>query len=528
MTDTSDAHKKLPLKALKQIRALCKGNGVAPDSVQIKEAHGSVINCEAITHLELHPDISETTKKGRQVAGELVDDPAKIKKEIDELVNGAIKNNDIRKHISKLLIDRPDKGFSLHAEYFDVDPLKKDFCFHQPCPRCQGQGQSNCTRCGGKRREVCSQCHGRTMIPCRYCSGDGFVQGQDGARTQCNRCFGQRQVSCPLCQKAGTIPCRQCKGTGISTCSDCGGAAFFTQITRVNVKLKTLFEIDRSSLPDPVVKIIEDNGTKMVEQGHIKIKAEPVKRDDGGLAIQYMATFPYGDLEFSINGKPLKTHLFGYKGKMLRLPNFLDNLIINNFKSLKEAANGVGAVATNIKKASKSRMIAEGLLLSVSMPPKKAMLSLKKKFPMGASNERIKQIIILSNKALKNVTRKTRLGGLGLGILITALVDALYFIGPIRSTIFSGSIGQSTAIMLIDLALIPLGGFVGAYAAKFMAGRPLKKALGALMPEKQRGRFKPKTQNNNWVSYAISGGILFFIIFITKFTNAATPGWFPF
>ncbi len=520
--------KKLPQKALRQIRALCKGNGVEADSIQIQKAGGEIVYCEAITHMELHAENTEERKKGQHQVGQVVENPAALQKEIQDLTSDAIKNDDTRKHLTKILLDRPDKGFALHAEYFTVEQLSRDFCFHEPCGTCQGQGSTNCTRCGGQKREVCPQCHGRTMTPCTFCSGSGFTQGPDGKQKQCNRCFGQRQTTCKLCQKAGSISCRQCKGSGANKCNDCGGSAFFTNITHALLKMKTLFEIDRSAIPRPVLKVIENaGGGRLIEKGHIKLlQAEQVKREDGGLAIQYDIQFPYGDLELSINGKPLKTHLFGYKGKMLKLPNFLDNIIEQNFKILMSAAMGEGNVASKIKKTSKTRLIADALLLSVSMPPKKAMLALKKKYPMGASNDLIKNAIILSNKALANVTRKTRFGGLGLGMGIAALLDSAYLLSPVRPAL--ENIIHSPAIIVADVLLIVLGGFIANKCVVYMAKRPLKSALGALMPNTQRGKFKPKTQNNIFIGYGLSALVMMVVILVGKFTGATIPTWFPF
>lgn len=520
--------KKLPQRALKQVRALCQGNGVAPDSVQIKKAGGELVRCEAITHIELHPEVKEEKKKGQHQVGQLVEDPAQLGKTIDSYITSAIKNEETRKYLTQILLNRPDKGFSLHAEYFDVDPLNRDYCFHEPCGTCHGQGSINCTRCNGQRRETCPQCRGTTMTPCTYCHSRGFIQTPDGKQTQCNRCFGKRQVACRLCQKTGFIPCRQCKGSGTTQCNTCKGAAFFTHITHVILKMKTLFEIDRSALPRPVLKIIEDGGgPHLIEKQHIKLlNAEQVKREDGGLAIQYDIEFPYGDLELTINGKPLKTHLFGYKGKMLQLPNFLDNIIGQNFNLLESAAAGEGAVAGKVRKASKTRLIADALLLSVSMPPKKAMLGLKKKYPMGASNGLIKNAIIFSNKALANVTRKTRFGGFGLGMAVAAAIDSAYLLSHVRAMI-EGKI-HSPAILLVDIILVALGGFIANKSVTYMAKRPLKSALGNLMPTKQRGKFKPQAHRHFWLGYVLSALVMLLVIFVGTFTGAAIPSWFPF
>ena len=526
MSDTENSNKELPQKALKKIRALCRGNGVEEDSVQIKKALGETIRCEAITHLELHPEVTHSRKKGRVQVGQVCENPEQIEKAIRDITMEAIKKDETRKYLAKMVLDRPDQGFAMHAEYLNVDPLNQEFCLHQPCGDCGGKAVVACNRCGGHRREVCPQCHGRTLTPCTFCHGNGFTQGPDGKQIQCNRCFGQRQVACTLCQKAGSVACRQCKGSGSTKCNSCGGAGFYTNISHVAVRLKTLFEIDRAALPHPAVKIIEDSGPQMAANGHIKIHAEQVKREDGGLAIQYDTVFPYGDIEFSVNGKPLKAHLFGYKGKLLKLPNFLDKIIENNFQLLLHAASGHGNAAGNIRKASKTRFIGEALLASISLPPKKAMISLKRKYPMGVSNDLLKEAIICSNKALANATRKTRFGGLGAGLAVTAIIDAAYFIGPLRELIASHI--NSALPNIFDFLLVVLGGFISYKATAYMAKRPLQKALGPLMPAKHRGKFKPKTQTNIFIPFAFSAAVLFGVIFISKLTGGSVPAWFPF
>lgn len=520
MTDQNEDRKELPQKALKQIRALCAGNGAEADSIQIKGATGTVIECMAINHIELHTDTIEEQKIGHVVVGDMVENPQSIIEAVKGITGVALKNEETRKFITKILLDRPDKGFALHAKFFDIEPLNRSFSYLEPCGSCQGQGRTACRTCGGRRQETCNKCHGRTMTPCTYCHSSGYIQSADGKQIQCNRCFGQRQMACNICRKTGVISCRQCKGDGAVKCNNCKGAAVTTRITHLRVKMKTLFEIDRAELPDAVTKVIETQGPKMVAKGHIKLHAEPVKREDGGLAIQYQAVFPYGDLELTINGKPLKTHLFGYRGKMLRLPNFLDQLIAGNVEHLQDAASGQGDVSSKIRKASRSKLIAKGLVYSLTMPSKKALMALKKKYPMGVSNELLKDIIISSNKGLANVTRKTRMGGIMVGALATALISAAYFMTSLRTSL-APILGQENIIIIVDFLLIPVGGFVGASVSKFMGKRPLQKALGPLMPK------KIGSQSSTWQSYVTSAFIFFIVIYVAKIMGNSVPTWFP-
>lgn len=306
-------------------------------------------------------------------------------------------------------------------------------------------------------------------------------------------------------------------------CDTCGGNAFFTHIANLSIRLKTLFEIDRTQIPHPATKVIEDRGNKMVEKGQIVLQAEQVKRDDGGLAIQYFARFPFGELDLSVNGKPLKTYIFGYKGKIVKIPNFLDELVENNFELLQTAAAGGSSAASNIRKASHSRIIAQGLLFSLSMPKKKAVIALKKKFPLGASNDFLKHIILLSSKALANVTRANRFGGIAFGMVAAALIDYAYFGMPFRSTL-AGSL-QPSVLMAADFVLIPIGGFIGAFIAKKMAHQPLKKALGPLL--KDTGQIKMSASSSAWISYVASAVVLFLTIYAVKMTGGTVPSWFP-
>ena len=525
MTNNDEALNNLARKALKQIRTLCRGNGAEPDSVQIRNFAGEMITVEALNHIELHPDISEEKRTGKLSIGTLVEGPPQIQEAINQITVGGIKNQEIRKVLSATLLERDDKGFARHAEYFEIAPLNQTFSYYEPCGTCQGHGQVGCNRCGGRGQEVCNQCHGRTMIPCNTCHSSGFTQGPDGKQQQCNKCFGQRQIPCGLCRKTGVISCRQCKGGGAVKCSRCKGGAFDTQIVYLKIKLKTLFEIDRTQIPDPATQIIQEQGPAMVEKGHIKVRGEPVKREDGGLAIQYQALFPYGDLELTINGKPLKTYVFGYKGKLLRLPNFIETLIDSNYHLLQLAGKGEGAVDSKIRKATHSRIIANGLIYALTMPSKKAVLALKKKYPMGISNDTLKSIIILSNKALAHVTRKTRFGGMAMGVVGAALIDAAYFIGPLRLLAMQHL--SENIIMGIDILLIPIGGIIGVTASKFMAQRPLKKALGKLLDNQTNSKFKPRTKNSVLPNYLASIVIFLLIIYLAKMLEHPIPSWFP-
>jgi hypothetical protein len=517
----------LAKKAMKNIHDAAKGNGIKKGGIKMIRNNSELITCEAITHIELHHEINEEIKKGQHPIGEALESPEAIAQKIETTAKDALKSQQVRKDLANILLERPDQGFSLHAEHFDVPGLTREYSAPKPCQTCQGQGQNACQTCDGQKMEQCSQCHGRTTINCSFCHGSGFMQGPDGQQKQCNSCFGQRAIKCPLCQSRGHISCRKCKGSGIDKCNPCGGGGVFTSVVKVFFKAKTLFEMDRTTLPHPAVKMIEDHGTKLVTASHIKVEGKQVKREDGGLAIQYDFKFPYADINIGVNGMPIKVHMFGYKGKMLKINNFLDQLVEKEYALLLRAANNEGAVISHIRKASQSRFIGQGLILAVTQQPKKAMTNLKKKFPFGASNSLIKDVIIQSNKALRNVSRKSHYSGLGIGLAGIALINIIYFIGPLRS-ILSDILGTGNILNIVDFALIPLGGLIAMMTSKVMAASPLKKALGPLMPENQRSTFKPRNNNSSVPAFIGSAVIMFLVLIVAKFMGMNVPNWFPF
>lgn len=527
MSNQALSKEEMAKQALKRIRAISRGNGAEKDSIKIIRNSAELVRCEALTHVEITHKIKEGRKAGKHPEGEPIENLAALPKKIEKLSSEAIKNIEMRKTLSNILLSRDDQGFALHDAEFDIPPLNKEFFSFQPCETCQGNGQTTCQACGGQKREPCNKCHGRTVINCNYCHGSGTIQGAEGKQTQCNRCFGKGQLQCPQCQSRGYMPCRQCKGSGSNICNGCKGNGVFTFMTHVFFKMKTLFEIDRAALPHPVVKIIENNGDSLVKGRHIKLEGQAVKREDGGLAIQYNVEFPYASIDVGVNGKPLKVHMFGYKAKMLKISNFLNQLVEKNYALLQRAADNDGNIMAHIHKASKTRIIGEGLLLSVQNRPKKAMLALKKKYPYGASNSLIRDIILQSNKALNNVTQKSHITGMIIGLTLGGLMNALYFLTPLREKL-SAILQNDIALGFADFLFLPLGGIVGYVLSGYLSVAPLKKALSSLMSEAQQQNFKPQTNNSPLPVFIGSAVIFIIIVFLTTIIPVTSPGWFPF
>lgn len=525
--DEAELLKSLPQIALKKIRALCRGNGAEPDSVQIKAAEGRIIDCEALTHLEISSEFEDESKRGAHQVGQSFEDGATMEQEIQNYLGGLIKNGQSRSVMVDTIKKSPGQGFASHAEYFDMDAFNKDYSFQQACGSCGGQAMTTCTYCNGQAKERCSKCHGQTMMTCTYCQGSGTTQNSRGEQEQCRQCAGRRQIPCTVCRRTGVVPCRGCRGTGQLKCKTCDGAGIFTYIRHVIVKMKTLFEVDRAELPHPAVKIIEDAGSRMVDRSHVKLtQVEKVSREDGGLAIQYVARFPYGDLNFTVNGKDLKAHLFGFKGKLLKLPKFLETMTEKSTEHLELAAANSQKAVYHIRKAAGSRLIANAILYTAMMPRKKAMMAIKKKFSMGVGNQFIQTIVALSDKALKNSTQKARISG---HVLISGLF-ALLFAGHLIALkpVLSSVLQQEILGVLVDLIVVGVVGYCGFMLLGKLISNPLKKALSQILSDKQRATFKPKTQANIFVCLGLSLVMFLVVSIIGAVTGIApTPFWLP-
>jgi hypothetical protein len=252
--------KELPKRAIKNVRAICKGNGCNAKDVVITKASGKMNKFTAVTNLDLEPSIEQEMKKGRHQIGEYIEDPSGLEQVLKNMTEGATKNNEGRKYLSEIILKRPDKGFALQGEVIEVEQLKKTYCTHEPCGTCQGVGNTICDVCRGQRKEPCNVCRTSGVVPCDFCHSSGYMKGPDGKERQCNRCFGKRQIGCNTCMRSGHISCRTCKGSGTRTCRECQGAAFQTLIAHLAVKMKTSFIYDKSEIPPTAAINIEKIG----------------------------------------------------------------------------------------------------------------------------------------------------------------------------------------------------------------------------------------------------------------------------
>ncbi|MEM9470061.1 MAG: hypothetical protein AAF988_07840 [Pseudomonadota bacterium] len=513
-------------RALRQIKKLCAGNGIDPNSIELIQDKMEVIEMEGLTHLEIDLATSQEERVGRLEQGSFHSTMEAMNAAITETQNKLTKNQESRKFIADQVLNRPDKGFALHGETLELKELIQDFSTHAPCNSCGGAGKKTCKSCGGQRQVSCTQCHGRTMIQCRHCLGQGMTQGPNGQQQQCNFCFGQRQVSCPLCQKTGRMQCRSCSGQGQIKCDPCKGGGIFTIIVSIMPIVKTLFEMDRAELPHAIVGAFERNGARLASHDHFRFTAEQVTRKDEGLALQYQSRFAYSNAIARIGSQPVKFEVFGEKAKIIKTKPFLEELIKPGLSVLKKAANNVSA-GPNIKRASQYDLISKAVRLTVEAPRKKqALINLRKLYPIGIRPQVLQGLIQMSEKALGNITQKPRVIGLGAGLLLATAIYLVFYMGGFYAGLKDSL--SSALDMALSVILIIAGGGIAHFMIKFMAGMAMRKALGDLLPNTKKKKSAARSYSMKIYAYAGAAVLFLASIEIARQTGHIIPDWYPF
>lgn len=518
--------KQLPKRAIKNIRSLCQGNGCQAKDVTLTKASGKMHQFVALTNLDLEPSIEQEIKKGRHQVGEYIEDPSGLDKVLQKMTEGAMKNNESRKMLADIVLNRPGKGFGLQGETIEIEQLKKSFCTHEPCQTCEGVGNTICNVCHGQRKEPCNRCRTAGVIPCDHCHSSGYMKGPDGKQRQCNRCFGKRQIGCPVCMRTGHISCRTCKGSGTRTCADCQGAAFRTLIAHLAVKMKTAFVYDRTELPPTAGIQIDKAGERFAVKEHLHVISEPIKRDDGGLAIQHHVTFPFGNIEFKIKDKNYTGQIMGFKAKIVKSPYFLSELLQKPSNMLEKAAQNAGSAQDIINKVIKLRFFADCIHLNTQMKPKKAYAALMKKYPLGARADFYKDSVMMARKAIANASRSARWTAYGIGAAINLGLFGAYFMAGLRNTALT-SLPNPNLSILADGGCLAIGTILAIVATIKISRRPIDNILARISMNKGSTPKKQKIKIDLLPTIGISVGIFVICATIAVLAFNTSIIWLP-
>ncbi len=433
-------------KTKSRIQKQVEGNGLDPKNIDLTLKRQGLGVFHAHTHFTIDSKVETNFTKGKQAQGRLIDS-GQSQSEIATFVHDCESDEAIKTQAIEIIKALPLKGFGADKNEIPLGGQKLILSEQTSCGRCQGKGQAQCQTCHGRGQAECVMCHAQGYLQCLHCAGRGEIQ--NGNQMQiCNYCHGKRQVFCTECHGQKQTPCKMCQARGINTCAECKGEGANTTNITITPIIKIASEIFIAELDDePKIFASNIGAFRLAKGGHIDIKiVEAPEVDDSDIAyyddkpedpfknsVYYEATMPWAVLECDINGKSYKIALAGQKGAVAESKYFMDVLLAYPINILSQAAKGDGFVAGLLKEAAEYRVSRETLSAVIQKGPNKAMADISKLYAIGLSKPTLQGFVKNSYLALKRITRRPRYIGLGIGLVISALINYLWFIDNIRN-----------------------------------------------------------------------------------------------
>lgn len=501
---------KLQGRALKRLQGIIKGNGLRADAVKIEDCGATVFPFRARTFIKLLPKYGVRTEPGQNRVAELVGSQEDFNRALKNAVVDARVTPEKRKAIVEFLFKRPDKGFGLKDQTIGFHTLERDFVMHEGCPTCSKAGKVPCHKCRTTGIVTCATCQGRKQINCPQCRGSGKTPGSNQAHS-CTRCRGDGKIRCTQCTGSGQTKCPVCAAAGTLKCQKCAATGWISHLAHLEMEARLHFDFEREVLPIEVQKMVEAFGPRLVQKGDIEVLLHPQPetelaiRDearrqnepDDMIFVDYQAKVPYGPINFRLRERVIPAILFGYHGKLIEAPSFLDDLLRKGQQALAEAAQGAGDVADKIQRAAKYRLLCDVIVLAASqVKQRQAMEILTNRYPTGIAADRLLKLLINADKALKAITRKPRSIGLAVGSTGYAVLVLVYvFYGRLAVA----ATGQNPLTLAgIDTVLLPLGAGLIVWTAQIFAHTAQRKATSGLNSRDLAVSRLPKAGKTLW------------------------------
>ncbi|MFP4313066.1 MAG: hypothetical protein ACLFR0_01955 [Alphaproteobacteria bacterium] len=517
-------------RAMDQICAVFKGNGIKQSNIKCEHFDGATLEFLATTTLKFRFKVLEHVEAGKKPGPKQINGKGQLEEEKAKLEHKITHRADVAKQIQSYIVEnREDMGYGVDGQMIKLPFLYTRFVQYEGCQNCRAQGRVQCQRCHGQGMEMCQRCHGQGLEMCPGCNGAQTIQGPNGNQ-QCQRCMGRGKISCSLCNERRKIQCRVCKTKGTTQCGVCNGHAWNSHLYDLEIDAMPSFDYDREKVEERIGTIIEDLGPKLVEHAHIhpifkerdEKKAED-KRDY--ITIPYLVKLPYGGIRFSIgDGEKYNTLIFGNNCTLFYMPFLLDRILKKPLARLKEAAENRGDVAAKVKAAAKFRTLRHAILAAAKLPLGKAMKKVKLANPHAIQNETIQAAVNNADKALKNITRKPRQHGFILGCILMTLIFGGYLPGGGRS-ILAGELKQPLILLALDGLVIIAGFYCALLTVKFMARKAISQALSGIVPKNKEKSFTPKA-GKIIDRLLIATPVLFLIMLEASYQIQHAPDWY--
>ncbi len=519
-------------RAVEQLRAVAKGNGIISGQINAGEVKGETLNFEGLAFFKIEPKIGEKRVPGKQ-QGQVLGSAAEMRQKMQAAQEKAADNPDVRKHTVQVMRKRRDLGFMVQGQYVALDKLRQNFVVHEGCAPCGRDGKIKCNACAGRGKTPCKKCFGTKEMPCPLCRGSK-VMGTPRGQVPCTRCHGRGRAPCTQCQRTGLQRCPACKAAGSTACQNCNGTGWHSLVGVLDVKAKGTFDFDRSRVPPDIVAKIEEMGPRLVLEKHadVRIIEDEVRARElaqiakpGEYIVAYHVRLPVGGIAFTMPKKQdIAGTLFGMHPLLAGVPPFLEPGLMPAFEALDDAARGKGG---RLREATKSRFVGEALLTALRHPRKKAMRMLQKRYPVGINETRIFNTLLAAEKVTKAIITVPRAMGLAAGSILAGVLFAGYFIGPGRSTLRAAIPDmQAQVAMAMDVGVLLAGCAMAVLIAQSLATNGVRKALGKLAARVPAAQLAPASAFSYVTGTLIAALLFVAVIEVTGAMKKAVPAWY--
>lgn len=485
-------------KTKKRIKDQLEGQNCDLKTLSLTIKRQGQASFTARTSYKIECAVDTKSAAGKVVEGTLVGE-GELAGHIEKAIR-TIKSDDAIAKIAEEQIKKlPQQGFGADKEQISLGRGKEKITEHQTCRNCQGHAKMPCPTCYGKAYMQCNLCNGYGELQCMMCAGRGQIQNADGSHQTCTNCHGRGRTFCTQCQGQKQIPCTQCQAKGNVVCKSCQGAGAMSKIATIDSVLVTHAQINLQELePEPKRLVSLATPEKLAAGGHMTIKVtdkpKPQKEDNKAWyedeapapdtsGVYYAATIPWAVAELSLNNKTYEISFIGNKGAVAECKPFMDQVFMEPLKLISSAAKGEGLVAGLLKDACRYRVSRETLAAVARGRKKRALQDIMNHYGLGLSHNIAKALVMNSFQALKRVTRRPRYIGLGVGLILCAALNYLWFMGDMRELSMNSPQKTRYAIDGIILFLGMVLSFGSVKAAGYIALQSVMKDIG--VPIKQ-------------------------------------------
>ncbi len=504
--------------AIDKIKLLCKGNVSKNAEFNIDSEESAIYLIEYKIKISLSTDIATKHETGISKQGTLIRDISEIESYKNNIISDITNNPAAKAEIFKSLKDENDA--IIHS-------LSKKLIIINDCEHCRGEKQIRCQQCHGNTQTQCPSCHGNKLQRCNICGGSGTINNNN-QRKSCHQCHGRGQINCNQCHGRGQINCPRCNGMGSMKCSHCNGTGKFSTIYIISIKASKTIKYDGHDIPPALSQYIIDNEDNLLSSTDVKAKEYPIDKlseNQNEITARYFIKIPFNHIKINIDKKTtINGDIIGYNAELYNFNYFLEDLCSKEIKAINIAASNKNKTRYILNKI-RTSLIRNIIYETSSLSNNKAYKILSQKYYSGINPDNLKSLIRKSERALRNITQKSRIIGTLAGLIITAILYSSYYIGGGRNIILE-NIDNKNIANITDFIIIIIGCILVTTTIQLFAKKNLHNILKRFIPKNKLSSISPKLGKSAIFGY-LGGIIIYFIIMEIAIQNKyLLPEWY--